>query len=814
MSAYLRTTVLMLSVLAILVGTLRAQDTTTQAATGVTDIAATLRGSVTPGSGAFSAYSWCWFDYGTTSHYGSTVNADPLNATGANPVAVSANPPGLLPNTTYHYRVRLGTLLSLHSSGFAGDDMTFTTGPAATLPSFESTTSSIIGDTAANFDVRGAKSGASAATVSVEYGLTAAYGFVLTFPDVMPVNSSQSFQQSRVTGLTPSTTYHWRLKITNAQGSAYSLDQTFTTLATPVVTTGSPSAVTFNGVTFSGTVDPAGHTVGMNFEYGTTTAYGSTASGTPYQISTAGTTAITATATGLLPSTTYHYRLSASDFWNGGDIYSGADQTFVTPSNITALPATNVTDLSATISSRIDTGGSNYLLSIEFGTSTAYGMSAGFVTTQNDTLNPNIKTLSATPPNLLPSTTYHFRLKAKLGANGPVFYGSNQSFTTSPPATPPGLGTLGSNATSSTAVSVGLNVSAGSSVTTLFFDYGLDTTYGSTATCTTTFAVNTTTYVSLPITGLAMGTTYHFRARATNNEGTTTTADSTFTTLPPPSATTTAATFIGATSGTLNGIYNLQGGSFTVTFDYGLTTAYGSTANNGSGGAPVLIIGGGGLIGGGGIIIGGGGPIGVGGATTPQGTSTTITGLAPETTYHYRLRLTDNSGNNYTGADATFTTLAALTPIEEWRQSFFNTTSNSGDAADTATPCGDGMSNLLKYALRLNPTQPGVPPVVSLVPYTDGSTRLSLSFNRALFATDLTYKVEAADDLAGPWATIASASGNGLFAVTPPGDPALLTEARPPFGLIFAHSTSSVVVHDTVPCASAARRFLRLKITR
>jgi len=52
------------------------------------------------------------------------------------------------------------------------------------------------------------------------------------------------------------------------------------------------------------------------------------------------------------------------------------------------------------------------------------------------------------------------------------------------------------------------------------------------------------------------------------------------------------------------------------------------------------------------------------------------------------------------GADKSFTTWTAL---QAWRQQWFGTTDNSGSAADTYVSSGDGLSNLMKYALGLNP---------------------------------------------------------------------------------------------------------------
>jgi hypothetical protein len=94
----------------------------------------------------------------------------------------------------------------------------------------------------------------------------------------------------------------------------------------PAVTTGAASAVTATTATLHGTVMPNKEMTTYRFEYGTTTAYGSQ---TP-----AGTTsgnaskAVSADITGLAPSTTYHFRLVAT---NASGTVTGADARFTTP---------------------------------------------------------------------------------------------------------------------------------------------------------------------------------------------------------------------------------------------------------------------------------------------------------------------------------------------------------------------------------------------------------------------------------------------------------------------------------------------------
>jgi subtilisin-like proprotein convertase family protein len=125
------------------------------------------------------------------------------------------------------------------------------------------------------------------------------------------------------------------------------------------------------------------------------------------------------------------------------------------------------------------------------------------------------------------------------------------------------------------------------------------------------------------------------------------------------------------------------------------------------------------------------------------------------------------------------------------------------DAAFTFDYDGDGLTNLLEYGLGLNPTVAALAglPVVTVKDYS-GTKYLSMTFHRSSLATDLTYIVQASDDLTN-WTDLGtSAAGavtSGLGFVSETG----------------AAPTFTVEVRDIVPRDSngTARRFMRLKIT-
>lgn len=96
--------------------------------------------------------------------------------------------------------------------------------------------------------------------------------------------------------------------------------------ATPAATTGSATAVTDKTATLEGAVSPNQEDTTYYFEYGTTKEYGTK---TPTQGPIAGNAdrAVSADITGLEPSTTYHFRVVAT---NASGTATGADATFTT----------------------------------------------------------------------------------------------------------------------------------------------------------------------------------------------------------------------------------------------------------------------------------------------------------------------------------------------------------------------------------------------------------------------------------------------------------------------------------------------------
>lgn len=114
--------------------------------------------------------------------------------------------------------------------------------------------------------------------------------------------------------------------VTNEIYCAQVSPPTVVTGAANEVTHASPTLTTASA-TLMGWVNPDDAETTYYFQYGTTTAYGAqTAEGSLEASTTA--TAVQAMLTGLMPATTYHFRLVAT---NAGGSVVGADSTFTTP---------------------------------------------------------------------------------------------------------------------------------------------------------------------------------------------------------------------------------------------------------------------------------------------------------------------------------------------------------------------------------------------------------------------------------------------------------------------------------------------------
>jgi hypothetical protein len=159
-----------------------------------------------------------------------------------------------------------------------------------------------------------------------EYGTTTSYGSY-TATSNAGAGTTGVAVHAAVTGLAPGTTYYFRIVASSAIGESFGGPVSFTTQPPPTVTTSAASEVHQEHATLNGTVNPQGLDTHYYFQYGPTTAYGSSTPSTDAGSDTS-TLDESATVTGMQPSTTYHYRMVAT---SAGDTVYGSDQSFTTP---------------------------------------------------------------------------------------------------------------------------------------------------------------------------------------------------------------------------------------------------------------------------------------------------------------------------------------------------------------------------------------------------------------------------------------------------------------------------------------------------
>jgi hypothetical protein len=289
---------------------------TTSPATNVASFSATLNGSVNPNGAATTVY----FQYGPTTSYGSTT---PMQTQTGNTVrTISANITGLTASTVYHFRI-----VAHNSAGTTyGGDRTFTTLSPTGAPVVTTNPATLIASLSATLNGSVDPHGLTT-TFYFQYGTTTSYGH----STIMQGRTGNLYQSvsANISGLSASTTNHFRIVATNSAGTRYGSDRSFTTLSAtgaPVVTTNAATNVTSSSATLNGSLDPHGLTTTVYFQYGTTTSYGHT---TSMQTQTGNTYRnIAANISGLSTHTTYHFRIVATN--SAGTRY-GSDGTLTTP---------------------------------------------------------------------------------------------------------------------------------------------------------------------------------------------------------------------------------------------------------------------------------------------------------------------------------------------------------------------------------------------------------------------------------------------------------------------------------------------------
>jgi hypothetical protein len=392
----------------------------------------------------------------------------------------------------------------------------FAVAAAAAAPSASTGPVTSVGPTTATVSGSVNPNGTST-TWYVEYGTTTGYGKETAKTSAGSGTASVAVSQT-LSGLTPGTSYHYRVVATSSAGTAHGGDGLLTTSAAPQVVTGSASSVTTTSATLNGTVNPSSRATSWHFDYGTSTSYGKS---TAAKDAGSGTSpiAVSAAITGLTGGRTYHFRLVAT---SDAGTSRGADQTFVASGApaVTTKPVSSIRDSSATLNASANANGQSTTVSFEYGTSTSYGGKTSPKSIGSGAGSTNVA-ISAT--GLAPSTTYHVRAVATSAAG--TTNGGDVTFTTTGP---PIVHTSAATGIGQNDATLNASIDASGHSTHWYFQYGTSTAYGGVTPAQTTSSGAHN--VSVTIAGLTSGRVYHFRLVAQNSSGTSATPDATFTT--------------------------------------------------------------------------------------------------------------------------------------------------------------------------------------------------------------------------------------------------------------------------------------------
>ena len=416
--------------------------------------------------------------------------------------------------------------------------------PLLKLPTIVTDDASNIGQTTAtvngNVDPDAAHGGGPVTDCHFEYGTDTTYslGSVLcseATPYSAPIDVSAD-----LSGLTPETTYHYRLVAANANGHGPpGADHTFTPRAVYSLSTGAPSNPEPGSATLTGSFTGDGNDTHYYFEYVDLTHFDPTAPD-PYNAgqttaappgadagSGTGTQNVSAIAHLSSPYTEYHYRIVATNSF--GTSY-GSDQTlFSSPPILPIIDATSaskVTPISATLDAQVNPGFGPTSVRFEYGTTSSYGSR----TYPSDSIgNDNAEhPASADITGLTPGTTYHFRALATNFSG--ITRGSDQTVST--PALP-AVGQSAATDVTQTTATLSASIRPGFRATTYRFEYGRTDSYGSNTPESVLVGYDNSVHPApATISALSAGTTYHYRIIATNAIGTTTAPDQAFTTAP------------------------------------------------------------------------------------------------------------------------------------------------------------------------------------------------------------------------------------------------------------------------------------------
>lgn len=518
----------------------------TRTATNISATSATLNSTVN----AQSLVTTSFFEYGTTTRYGLTSANRSLPATST--VAAIALPvTNLTCGTDYHFRA-----VATNADGrINGSDATFTTLPCSVLPQpVLGAVTAVTTQTQATVRVEINPNGVTTA-FSVDFGTTTTYDKSSAFGSAGK-GSAMVAASISLTGLTCSTTYHYRVIVTNANGAVTGGDNVLTTntCATASIATITPTNVGVTSATVAAQLSAIDQRAEIYFEISTS---GGAPIRTTRQIFQAGLAPVRVSqfVSGLQCSTKYNVTVVALV---GTGSLPGTTQAFTTLAcasvsavAVTGAP-TSITLTAATLNGTVDADGFPTSAHFEYGRTTTYGSTTPEQAQGSGTAP---RSILAAISDLSCGTTYNFRLVVKRDEGGaaPVISTAfNQSFATL------ACSSLAVNAVQiewvgTDAARIAASLANVTGPTDFFAEYGTSAQLGSATMPLSPKPTTNSTVVAL-LTDLTCGTNYYYQLKAISGTTTVISPKATFDTTPctpPPSAITLAATNIGEDKATL-----------------------------------------------------------------------------------------------------------------------------------------------------------------------------------------------------------------------------------------------------------------------
>lgn len=263
---------------------------------------------------------------------------------------------------------------------------------------------------------------------------------IVGYDDTDPTNKYWLIVNSwgTASGNRPSGLFRWKMDMNYDTVTSYrgenvqsfyfqTLDLNFGNQATPTVTTRPASGVGTTSATINGSINPNGSASTYRFEYGKTTAYG-TSTPAVGAGSDSAVHAVSNTLSGLEALNTYHFRIVGSN--TAGASY-GVDQSFSTSGGAPLAPtatteaATSVGANAATLNGTVNPRGTSTAYFFQYGPSADYSLETAH---QDAGAGTSVRAVSNTVTGLADYTLYHYRLVAS-NSVGKV-YGADRTLTT------------------------------------------------------------------------------------------------------------------------------------------------------------------------------------------------------------------------------------------------------------------------------------------------------------------------------------------------------------------------------------------------